>query len=102
MLLIHSKDIRCELCADPTHDDELLLCKGCNTGYHISCLDPPLDRVPEINWYCSLCDSNNNNQLKTGDDNDEDEDWERDKSSANDDEEDDDDDDDEVSDSKGE
>lgn len=28
-----------------------LLCDECNLAYHIYCLNPPLDKVPEEEWY---------------------------------------------------
>lgn len=37
--------------------DIMVLCDGCNAGYHLSCLDPPLSEVPDVpNWYCHKCD----------------------------------------------
>ena len=35
----------------------MLLCDGCDRGFHIFCLDPPLDAVPEDTiWLCQQCD----------------------------------------------
>ncbi len=36
---------------------ELLECDGCLRGYHLDCLDPPLDIVPEVlsYWDRTLC-----------------------------------------------
>ena len=37
--------------------DVMLLCDGCDRGFHIFCLDPPLDAVPEDTiWLCQQCD----------------------------------------------
>lgn len=33
----------------------LLLCDGCDYGYHIYCLDPALKTVPDRDWYCDRC-----------------------------------------------
>jgi len=33
----------------------MLLCDRCNTGWHMYCLSPPLETVPEGNWYCQAC-----------------------------------------------
>ncbi len=33
----------------------MLLCDDCNAGYHLHCLDPPLDKVPPGNWFCADC-----------------------------------------------
>jgi histone demethylase JARID1 len=33
----------------------LLLCDGCDYGYHIYCLDPALKAIPDRDWYCDRC-----------------------------------------------
>jgi len=37
--------------------NELLLCdgEGCSVAMHTRCLNPPLDHVPEGEWFCSAC-----------------------------------------------
>lgn len=47
--------INCMICNSPENEDVLLLCDGCNRGFHIYCLNPPLARVPEGNWICEHC-----------------------------------------------
>lgn len=37
----------CHTCGKKDRPDELLLCDECNMGFHISCLDPPLEKIPE-------------------------------------------------------
>lgn len=34
----------------------MLLCDRCDQGYHMDCLDPPLDEVPIDDWFCCQCD----------------------------------------------
>lgn len=51
----------CEVCGNSDREDRMLLCDGCDLGYHMECLDPPLSHVPLDNWYCSECDHNNSN-----------------------------------------
>lgn len=34
----------------------MLLCDRCDQGYHMYCLEPPLDEVPIEDWFCSACD----------------------------------------------
>ena len=31
---------------------------GCKRGYHLSCLDPPVNNVPSGNWHCPFCVNN--------------------------------------------
>uniref|UniRef100_A0A8D9B2I4 PHD and RING finger domain-containing protein 1 n=1 Tax=Cacopsylla melanoneura TaxID=428564 RepID=A0A8D9B2I4_9HEMI len=47
--------INCVICGSAENEEVLLLCDGCNRGFHIFCLTPPLDRVPEGNWICEHC-----------------------------------------------
>lgn len=48
-------DCYCLVCESDDRDDELLMCDYCNDGYHIDCLDPPLDEVPDEEWFCDDC-----------------------------------------------
>ena len=36
-------------------DEQLLLCDGCDDSYHTFCLNPPLDKIPEGDWFCPTC-----------------------------------------------
>lgn len=47
----------CNICGGNTEDDDdkLLLCDQCNNGFHIFCLDPPLQEIPEEQWFCTDC-----------------------------------------------
>ncbi|XP_014669253.1 PREDICTED: PHD and RING finger domain-containing protein 1-like [Priapulus caudatus] len=45
----------CELCGRCDREDRLLLCDGCDLGYHLECLDPPLATVPLDEWFCGDC-----------------------------------------------
>lgn len=47
----------CEICGSSDREDRMLLCDGCNKGYHLECLTPPLDEVPEGYWYCNDCEN---------------------------------------------
>lgn len=45
----------CELCHQSDREDIMLLCDGCDSGYHMDCLTPPLEEVPAGDWFCSAC-----------------------------------------------
>ncbi|KAJ4830037.1 hypothetical protein Tsubulata_027695 [Turnera subulata] len=45
----------CKICGVDKDDDSVLLCDQCDSGYHTYCLNPPLARIPEGNWYCPSC-----------------------------------------------
>lgn len=33
----------------------MLICERCGKGYHTTCLNPKLDKVPDEAWYCKEC-----------------------------------------------
>lgn len=45
----------CHLCRQMTDDLNMILCDGCNNGFHIYCLKPPLSHIPDDDWYCPNC-----------------------------------------------
>ncbi|XP_053923378.1 LOW QUALITY PROTEIN: PHD and RING finger domain-containing protein 1 [Cuculus canorus] len=45
----------CEVCGRSDREDRLLLCDGCDAGYHMECLNPPLNEVPVDEWFCPAC-----------------------------------------------
>ncbi len=42
----------CQECGESTDEATLLLCDGCDLGYHLACLRPRLTAVPDDDWYC--------------------------------------------------
>ncbi|CAL9777400.1 unnamed protein product [Musa acuminata subsp. burmannicoides] len=61
-----SDDLSCAVCGSAGRGEVMLICGdeagtvGCGIGTHIDCCDPPLDSVPEGDWYCSKCSSTHN------------------------------------------
>lgn len=51
-----AESIVCIVCAQTDNENKLIICDGCDTGYHIYCVQPPLKRVPKIEWFCVQCD----------------------------------------------
>ena len=46
----------CSVCGDHRKGHKMLLCDGCNLGFHIYCLPHPLDDIPaEDIWLCHQC-----------------------------------------------
>ncbi|KAL5966414.1 PHD and RING finger domain-containing protein 1 [Taenia solium] len=46
----------CEICHSPEDEACLLLCDGCDKGYHTYCLPNPLSEIPEGDWFCPNCE----------------------------------------------
>ncbi|XP_012239827.1 uncharacterized protein LOC100749759 [Bombus impatiens] len=55
----------CEVCHQSNREDRMLLCDGCDRGYHLECLTPPLDEVPIEEWFCPECSQNNQTNTET-------------------------------------
>ncbi|PRP76192.1 bromodomain adjacent to zinc finger domain protein 1A-like [Planoprotostelium fungivorum] len=45
----------CQVCRETKNANKIVLCDGCDQGYHLYCLRPPLTRVPKGKWYCNTC-----------------------------------------------
>ena len=42
----------CRICGGKEEVDTLLVCEGCEYFFHMKCLDPPLEEIPEDDWFC--------------------------------------------------
>ncbi|XP_076069056.1 bromodomain adjacent to zinc finger domain protein 2B-like isoform X3 [Oratosquilla oratoria] len=45
----------CQFCHSGDHEEKLLLCDGCDKGYHTHCFRPPMTNIPDGDWYCYEC-----------------------------------------------
>ncbi|KAM0954443.1 putative chromatin regulator PHD family [Dioscorea sansibarensis] len=58
---IDTDDLCCTVCGLPDRAEVMLICGdengivGCGIGTHIDCCDPPLNAIPEEDWFCSKC-----------------------------------------------
>uniref|UniRef100_A0A0D9VT49 BRCT domain-containing protein n=1 Tax=Leersia perrieri TaxID=77586 RepID=A0A0D9VT49_9ORYZ len=55
-------DLSCSACGSTDRGEVMLICgnedgsTGCGVGMHIDCCDPPLEAVPEDDWFCTECE----------------------------------------------
>ena len=67
-----SAPVSCGICSSPRDQQLQALCDQCGNNYHLSCLDPPLTRMPKksksCGWVCSICDHKNHQPAETSDD----------------------------------
>ena len=47
-----NSDEGCRICRRDEDHANLLLCEACNDEYHTYCLKPPLQSVPDDDWFC--------------------------------------------------
>ncbi|KZT69242.1 RCC1/BLIP-II protein [Daedalea quercina L-15889] len=47
---------QCIACNTVDDDTPLLACDKCDHPYHTKCLDPPLNEVPDGEWFCPECE----------------------------------------------
>ncbi|TBU33002.1 PLU-1-like protein-domain-containing protein [Dichomitus squalens] len=51
----HPAELHCEICLKKDHGEQMLICDGCDCGFHMFCLDPPLANIPRGQWFCHSC-----------------------------------------------
>jgi ATP-dependent DNA helicase RecQ len=58
-LALDGAGVACSVCGEQEDEEgnDILLCDGhgCSAGYHLRCLEPALDAVPEHEWLCPTC-----------------------------------------------
>jgi hypothetical protein len=58
-------DHSCKVCHQTTGGATMLLCDGCNDGWHRACLDPSLLATPVGDWFCPRCSQGVQNLVQT-------------------------------------
>ncbi|RWS11594.1 bromodomain adjacent to zinc finger domain protein 2B-like isoform X13 [Dinothrombium tinctorium] len=49
----------CQFCGSGENEAQLLLCDGCDKGYHTYCFKPKMETIPEGDWFCFECQNKN-------------------------------------------
>lgn len=47
--------LMCEKCKGGHFEEKMILCDRCDKGWHIFCISPALESVPEGHWICPSC-----------------------------------------------
>uniref|UniRef100_A0A7N0SZE8 PHD-type domain-containing protein n=1 Tax=Kalanchoe fedtschenkoi TaxID=63787 RepID=A0A7N0SZE8_KALFE len=54
-------DLKCCVCGSGDRGHQMLICGdengsvGCGIGTHVECCDPPLQEIPDDDWFCPKC-----------------------------------------------
>jgi hypothetical protein len=68
--IIEASDTACVVCHETQSaadgGPEMILCSACSHGFHVTCLDPPMEHLPpaEDDWYCPQCRHNRHNSRR--------------------------------------
>ncbi|KAG8184485.1 hypothetical protein JTE90_002332 [Oedothorax gibbosus] len=70
----HCKDIptrKCKMCSCHTcggkdAPEKQIMCDECDLAYHLWCLKPPLESLPEDDWYCPECKTDTSEVVGAG------------------------------------
>ncbi|XP_058797408.1 E3 ubiquitin-protein ligase UHRF1-like isoform X2 [Phymastichus coffea] len=65
-LEVNCTECGCVVCGGKNNPHLILVCDECEDEYHISCLKPPLLEIPEDDWYCAKCKTDQNEIVKVG------------------------------------
>lgn len=64
---VRCRECSCYVCGGKDDPALQILCDECNTAYHIRCLDPPLEDIPDSDeWYCPDCKNDETEIVKAG------------------------------------
>jgi len=54
------KECGCQVCGGKEDPDTQLFCEECQYLTHMKCCDPPLEEIPEGDYYCFVCKTDEN------------------------------------------
>ncbi|CAH1244134.1 UHRF1 [Branchiostoma lanceolatum] len=61
------KHCNCHVCGGKDDPDKQLLCDECDSAFHMYCLTPPMEVLPDDDeWYCPLCRNDTSEIVRVG------------------------------------
>ncbi|XP_071548103.1 E3 ubiquitin-protein ligase UHRF1-like [Panulirus ornatus] len=61
------KECGCHECGGKENPDKQLMCDECDLAFHIFCLSPPMESIPDVDeWFCPLCKNDDTEIVKAG------------------------------------
>ncbi|XP_064626452.1 E3 ubiquitin-protein ligase UHRF1-like [Lineus longissimus] len=57
----------CAICGGKNDPEKQIMCDECDAAYHIGCLTPPLEAIPDVEeWYCPECKNDDTEVVRAG------------------------------------
>ena len=53
--MISCKVCACSICGGKEYPEKQLICDQCENYFHMTCIDPALEDIPDGDWFCSDC-----------------------------------------------
>ncbi len=53
--MISCKVCACSICGGKESPEKQLICDQCENYFHMTCIDPALENIPDGDWFCSYC-----------------------------------------------
>ncbi|XP_046981983.1 E3 ubiquitin-protein ligase UHRF1-like [Schistocerca americana] len=61
------KSCSCQVCGKKNEPSKQIMCDECDSPYHIWCLTPPLEEIPDVDeWFCPDCKNDENEIVRAG------------------------------------
>ncbi|KAG8184447.1 hypothetical protein JTE90_002296 [Oedothorax gibbosus] len=60
------KNCSCHACGGKDAPEKQIMCDECDFAYHLWCLKPPLESLPEDDWYCPECKNDTSEVVGAG------------------------------------
>ncbi|KAG7170928.1 E3 ubiquitin-protein ligase UHRF1-like [Homarus americanus] len=67
LIPIKCKECGCNECGGKENPEKQLMCDECDMPFHIYCLTPPMESIPDVDeWFCPLCKNDDSEIVKAG------------------------------------
>ena len=50
------EESRCSKCTEIKENYLLIICDSCDLRFHVDCLKPQIEEIPDGDWYCPICE----------------------------------------------
>eukprot|EP01079_Euglenida_sp_SAG-EU17-18_P007584 gene7584-16_t len=58
------EEVPCQICGHTGSEELILMCDICSRSFHMYCLTPKLNKVPEGDWFCQWCSRDHSTKIR--------------------------------------